>query len=71
MKYFLIIFFSLLLTTLNSEDFKELIITGTDLTKTKTFDLGNNNNFSSFTANGSWTDNYGNYGFNRCMGIIN
>ncbi len=71
MKYFLIISFSLLLTTLNSEDFKELIVTGTDVTKTKTFDLGNNNKFSSFTTNGSWTDNYGNYGFNRCMGIIN
>ena len=71
MKYFLIISFSLLLTTLSSEDFKELIVTGTDVTKTKTFDLGNNNKFSSFTTNGSWTDNYGNYGFNRCMGIIN
>ena len=70
-KFFLIISFSLLLTTLNSEDFKELIVTGTDVTKTKTFDLGNNNKFSSFTTNGSWTDNYGNYGFNRCMGIIN
>ena len=71
MKYFLIISFSLLLTTLNSEDFKELIVTGTDVTKTKTFDLGNNNQYSSFTTNGSWTDNYGNYGFNKCMGIIN
>ena len=71
MKYFLIISFSLLLIALKSEDFKELIVTGTDVTKTHTFDLGNNNKFSSFTTNGSWTDNYGNYGFNRCMGIIN
>ena len=71
MKYLLTIFFSLFLFILNSEGFKEYIITGTDVTKTKTFDLGNNNKFSSFTTNGSWTDNYGNYGFNRCMGIIN
>ena len=50
MKYFLIISFSLLLTTLNSDDFKELIVTGTDVTKTKTFDLGNNNKFSSYNG---------------------
>ena len=71
MNIFLIILISFILTTLKAEDFKELIVTGTDVTKTKTFDLGDNNKFSSFTANGSWTDNYGNYGFNRCMGIIN
>ena len=71
MNIFLTILISLILTTLKAEDFKELIVTGTDVTKTKTFDLGDNNKFSSFTANGSWTDNYGNYGFNRCMGIIN
>ena len=70
MNIFLTILISLILTTLKAEDFKELIVTGTDVTKTKTFDLGDNNKFSSFTANGSWTDNYGNYGFNRCMGII-
>ena len=56
---------------LSAEDNKEYIVTGSDITETKTFELENKSRFSSFTVNGSWTDNYGNYGFNRCMGIIN
>ena len=71
MKYLLTIFLSLFFTNLISEDIKEYIITGSDVTKTMSFDLGNSSKFSSFTVNGSWTDNYGNYGFNKCMGIIN
>ena len=72
MKYILSIFLSLFFfSTLNGEDIKEYIVTGSDITKTKSFDLGNNSTFSSFTVKGSWTDNYGNYGFNKCMGIIN
>ena len=62
MKYILSIFLSLFFFfTLNGEDIKEYIVTGSDITKTKSFDLGNNSTFSSFTVNGSWTDNYGNY----------
>ena len=56
---------------LKAEDTKEYIVTGSDVTKTKSFNLGNSSTFSSFTVNGSWTDNYGNYGFNKCMGTIN
>ena len=67
-KLFIVLFFSY---SLNAENMKEYIVTGSDVTKTKSFDLGNKNKFSSFTVNGSWTDNYGNYGFNKCMGIIN
>ena len=71
MKIFISILISLILITVSAEDNKEYIITGSDITKTKSFDLGNNSTFSSFTVKGSWTDNYGNYGFNKCMGIIN
>ena len=28
-------------------------------------------NYATYQLEGSWTDNYGNYGFNKCMGIIN
>ena len=56
---------------LSAEDNKEYIVTGSDITETKTFELENKSQFSSFTVNGSWTDNFGNYGFNKCMGIIN
>ena len=71
MKFFISIFASLILTTVSAEDNKEYIVTGSDMTETKTFELENKSKFSSFTVNGSWTDNFGNYGFNKCMGIIN
>ena len=71
MKFFLTISFSLFIFSANAEDNKEYIVTGSDITETKTFELENKSQFSSFTVNGSWTDNFGNYGFNKCMGIIN
>ena len=72
MKYLTkISIFLFFFSTLNAENIKEYIITGSDVTKTRSFDIGKNNSFSSFTVSGSWTDNYGNYGFNKCMGIIN
>ena len=71
MKFFLTISFSLFIFSANAEDNKEYIVTGSDTTETKTFELENKSKFSSFTVNGSWTDNFGNYGFNKCMGIIN
>jgi len=70
MKYLLIIFLSLFFTNLISEDIKEYIVTGSDVTKTTSFDLGNSSTFSSFTVKGSWTDNFGNYGKNLCKGVI-
>ena len=39
MKYLLIIFFSLFFTNLISEDIKEYIVTGSDVTKTTSFDF--------------------------------
>ena len=71
MKFFLTISFSLFIFSANAEDNKEYIVTGSDITEIKTFELENKSQFSSFTVNGSWTDNFGNYGFNKCMGIIN
>ena len=71
MKFFLTIFLSFFIFSANAEDNKEYIVTGSDITETKTFELENKSKFSSFTVNGSWTDNFGNYGFNKCMGIIN
>ena len=71
MKFFLSILISFILITVSAEDSKEYIVTGSDITETKTLELENKSKFSSFTVNGSWTDNYGNYGFNKCMGIIN
>ena len=71
MKFFFTISFSLFIFSANAEDNKEYIVTGSDITETKTFELENKSKFSSFTVNGSWTDNFGNYGFNKCMGIIN
>ncbi len=71
LKIFIIIFFYIFLFNfVHSKDTKELLIYGSDETTIKSFELNNTNIFSSFTAKGSWTDNYGNYGFNKCMGII-
>ena len=70
--YFLVLKLLFLVSVqLSAEDNKEYIVTGSDITETKTFELENKSQFSSFTVNGSWTDNFGNYGFNKCMGIIN
>ena len=70
--YFLLLKLLFLVSVqLGAEDNKEYIVTGSDIIETKTFELENKSKFSSFTVNGSWTDNFGNYGFNKCMGIIN
>ena len=61
MKFFFTISFSLFIFSANAEDNKEYIVTGSDITETKTFELENKSKFSSFTVNGSWTDNFGNY----------
>ena len=71
MNYLLSIFLTLFILNLSAKNIKEYLVTGSDATKIESFDLGNNKKFSSFTSNGSWTDNFGNYGFTQCMGIIN
>ena len=71
MKYLFSIFLTLFFSNSSAKNIKEYIVTGSDATKIESFDLENNKKFSSFTSNGSWTDNFGNYGFTECMGIIN
>ena len=36
----------------------------------KTYDLPNGNKFSIYEGEGTWTDNYGNYGINSCRGVV-
>ena len=68
LKTFIFLF---LILMVKADDKKEYIVTGSDTTKTESFNLENKSKFSSFTVSGSWTDNFGNYGFNKCMGTIN
>ena len=68
LKIFIFLF---LILMAKADDKKEYIVTGSDTTKTESFNLENKSKFSSFTVSGSWTDNFGNYGFNKCMGTIN
>ena len=71
MQFIFILLLTLFSSNIKGEDLKELIISGSDITSVKSFELSNKNKFSSFEVSGSWTDNYGNYGLNSCMGIIN
>ena len=68
LKTFIFLF---LILMVKADDKKEYIVTGSDTTKTESFNLEDKSKFSSFTVSGSWTDNFGNYGFNKCMGTIN
>ena len=36
----------------------------------KTYALPNGNKFSIYEGEGTWTDNYGNYGITTCKGIV-
>ena len=49
---------------------KELNITGSSKTTIKSFDLHKEGKFSSFSSEGTWTNNFGNYGRNKCMGVV-
>tara|TARA_Y100001980_G_C14503156_1_gene278941 strand:- start:155 stop:670 length:516 start_codon:yes stop_codon:yes gene_type:complete len=79
MRYTIIAFLILLIMVKSSAqeqekkklDKREYIITGSDITTIKSFELSNKSEFSSFSVIGSWTDNFGNYGKSKCMGIIN
>ena len=71
MQFIFILLLTLFSSNIKGKDLKELIISGSDITSVKSFELSNKNKFSSFEVSGSWTDNYGNYGLNSCMGIIN
>ena len=49
---------------------KELNITGSSKTTIKSFDLYKEGKFSSFSSEGTWTNNFGNYGRSKCMGVV-
>ena len=50
MKFLISIFICFILITASAEDSKEYIVTGSDITETKTFELENKSKFSSFTV---------------------
>ena len=56
--------------TLLSTDSKEIISKTHSKTKVKTFRLKNGINFSSYESEGSWENNLGNYGVNKCIGTV-
>ena len=53
-----------------SKDTKEIISKTHFKTEVKTFNLKNGINFSSFTSEGSWENNLGNYRINKCLGTV-
>lgn len=70
-KIFLIILCFVFILTLKSNDTeKELNITGSSKTTIKSFDLYKEGKFSSFSSEGTWTNNFGNYGRSKCMGVV-
>ena len=71
MKYFIHILLFLLVFRSSGDDFiKELITTASSKTVIKSFNLYEEGKFSSFSSEGTWTNNFGNYGKSSCMGII-
>ena len=71
LKFLITLLFTILIIKVFANNTKEYISSGSDITNISSFKLSNNGEFSSFKSNGSWTDNFGNYGKNKCMGIIN
>ena len=53
-----------------STDSKEIISKIHSKTEVKTFRLKNGINFSSYESEGSWENNLGNYGVNKCIGTV-
>ena len=70
-KNLLIILCFIFISNLKCNDSrKELNITGSSKTTIKSFDLYKEGKFSSFSSEGTWTNNFGNYGRSKCMGIV-
>ena len=63
-------FFVLISKNIKSENTVEYITEGSDTTDIKSFKLSNGSEFSTFESKGSWTDNFGNYGRSKCMGVV-
>ena len=71
MRYILASIFGLIIiSNTHAKNERELLVSGSDTSNIKSFELTNKNTFSSFSVKGSWTDNFGNYGLNTCMGVI-
>ena len=71
MQFILIIISFLLFYNLSiSKDTKEIISKTHSKTEVKTFSLKNGINFSSYRSEGSWENNLGNYGINKCLGTV-
>ena len=71
MKFCLILISLLLVSSvIISKDTKEIISKTHSKTEVKTFNLKNGINFSSYTSEGSWENNLGNYGVNKCLGTV-
>ena len=56
--------------TIGSKEIREIISKTHSKTDVKTFKLKNGINFSSYTSEGSWENNLGNYGVNKCIGTV-
>ena len=71
MKFCLmLVSFLLLCNVIISKDTREIISKTHSKTEVKTFNLKNGINFSSYTSEGSWENNLGNYGINKCLGTV-
>ena len=71
MKFCLMLISFLLLShVVISKETKEIITKTHSKTEVKTFNLKNGINFSSYTSEGSWENNLGNYGVNKCLGTV-
>ena len=71
MRFILILISFLLFYNFSiSKDTKEIISKTHSKAEVKTFNLKNGINFSSFTSEGSWENNLGNYGINKCLGTV-
>ena len=66
----MLISFLLFCNVIFSKDTKEIISKTHSKTEVKTFNLKNGINFSSYTSEGSWENNLGNYGVNKCLGTV-
>ena len=66
----MLISFLLFSNVIFSKDTKEIISKTHSKTEVKTFNLKNGINFSSYTSEGSWENNLGNYGVNKCLGTV-
>ena len=71
MKYFFQIILFFLSFNINGNDsIREWTITYSSKTIIKSFDLYKEGKFSNFNSEGTWTNNFGNYGRINCMGVV-